>query len=168
MQCLRALSLTVTLLLAGCGLGRRDPKPTVVPPLLPPASVTVPGGTEMVVRTVETVDVSGAVPDKRWAAVLARDVRTPEGLPLISAGSPLYLGITNQGGELRLLVQSVVWRGNSYIVNVPVTPGTVPLERLEPWGPATRGREILLAGTQLYVPGQTLLPVRLGADLVLR
>ena len=164
MKALAGVCLTVTALIAGCGRSVEPP----VPPAFPPASVTVPQGTELIVRTVEPMDIAAVTEGKSWSAVLAQSVRNAEGYSVVSAGSPVYFGVAPGSGALQLVIRSVVWNGSAYIVNVPVTAGEASVAGLEPWGAATKVREVKLAGERIVVPGQTLLSLKLGSDLALR
>ena len=128
----------------------------------------IPSGSELLVRLVERIDTSAETQGKRWAAVVSRDLRTPEGDLLIGAGSPLYFGVVQGQGGFALVIRSVMVNGNSYISSVPVTASAAPLAGLDPWGPATRAADIQLSGDKISVPGQTLVAVKLTENLPLR
>lgn len=157
--------LAVTVALSGCGSRKAQAPPT---PVLAATTISVPAGTELVVRVVEAIDVSQAVEGKSWAAVLSRDVRTPEGELLIGAGSPLYLGVTSTAGGLHLTLRSVVASGNSYLSGVPLSASGNAVTGLEPWGTAGTSADIRLNGPKVFVPGQALVALRLGEALTLR
>jgi hypothetical protein len=128
----------------------------------------MPAGTEVLTRIVEPIDVSQAQEGKAWAAVVSRDVRTPEGALVLGAGSPLYLGVVPGAGGLQLIIQSVVARGNSYVSRVAVTASGVPVTGLEPWGTTATSSDIQLSGPRIFVPGQALIALKLGDVLTLR
>ena len=158
-----AVSLTVILMLsAGCGRNRQP----VVRTSSPVQIRTIPAAAELTIRTVEPIDTTRVVEGKSWAAVLARDVRTPEGDLVIGAGSPVYFGVTESPAGLQLVIRSVMAAGNSYLLSSPVTASAAPVTALDPWGNATG--EIHLTGSRITVPGQALLALRTAEAIPLR
>jgi hypothetical protein len=155
--------VTVIIALAGCAGRQVQTRSRTVPQ----SAVAIPSGTDLLVRIVETIDVSEAIDGKAWAAVVSRDVRTPGGDLLVGAGSPLYLGVVAANGQLQLIVQSVVANGNSYLSNVPVTPSGGSVTGLEPWGPASTSADIRLSGSHVFLPAQTLILLKLREPLTL-
>ena len=158
-----AVCLTVMLTLAaGCARNRQ----TRVPAPPPVQTRTIPAASELLVRTVEAIDVTAMMEGKSWAAVLSRDVRTPEGDLIVGAGSPVHFGVAQTPGGLQLVIRSIMAAGNSYIVSSPVTASAAPVTALDPWGNATG--EIHLTGSRITVPGQALLALRVAEAIPLR
>jgi hypothetical protein len=155
--------LTVMLMLAaGCSKNQQTRARTAVPV----QARAIPAGSELLVRTVEPIDITQAIEGKSWAAVLSRDVRTPEGDLIVGAGSPVYFGVTSGQGGIQLVIRSIVAAGNSYIASAPVSASAAPVTALDPWGNATG--EIHLKGSRITVPGQALLALRLAEPITLR
>jgi hypothetical protein len=155
--------LTVMLtLVAGCAKNQQTRARTATP-VQPRA---IPAGAELLVRTVEPIDITQVIEGKSWAAVLSRDVRTPEGDLIVGAGSPVYFGVTTGQSGMQLVIRSIMAAGNSYIVSAPVSASAAPVTALDPWGNATG--EIHLQGSVITVPGQALLALRLSEAITLR
>lgn len=158
-----AVCLTVMLTLAaGCAKNRQT-QTRMSPPV---QSHTIPAASELIIRTVEPIDITRVIEGKSWAAVLSRDVRTPEGDLIVGAGSPVYFGVAQTQAGLQLVIRSVMAAGNSYIVSSPVTASAAPVTALDPWGNATG--EIHLTGSRITVPGQALLALRTAEAIPLR
>jgi len=130
--------------------------------------LTIPAGSQLMIRAVEPIDVTGVAGGKAWSAVLARDVLGATGQVLIAAGSPLTFGINRDTNGLRLTIHSIMVHGNSYITSTPVDASAEAGRRLEPWGPSAKVPDSLTAGERIFVPAQTLLAVKLGAEMQLR
>jgi hypothetical protein len=158
-----AVCLTVMLALAS-GCARNGPAQASTSP--PVQTRIIPAGSELIIRTVEPVDTTRVMEGKSWAAVLSRDVRTPEGDLIVGAGSPIYFGVVETQAGLQLVIRSVMASGNSYIVSSPVTASAAPVTALDPWGNATG--EIHLTGSRITVPGQALLALRTAEAIALR
>jgi hypothetical protein len=159
------LCLTVSVCLAGCASRRAQTAPAAK---AQSPGIVLASGSELLVRIVEPIDVSAAIEGKTWAAVLSRDVRTPEGELLLGAGSPLYLGVASSAGGSHLTMRAVVANGNSYLADVPLVASGSAVTGLEPWGTAATSKDIQLSGSRVFVPGQALIAVKLGQPLTLR
>jgi|HigsolmetaAR201D_1030396.scaffolds.fasta_scaffold05107_5 hypothetical protein len=86
----------------------------------------VPAGTQLVVRTNETISTQTATPGQAYSAEITRDVVDQTGQVIIPSGSPAELTVVQTGdNQLSLALRSVTVRGNTYAV---VTP-TVEQER---------------------------------------
>jgi hypothetical protein len=149
-------------LMVGCAKNQQTRARTATPV----QHLAIPAGAELLVRTVEPIDITQIVEGKSWAAVLSRDVRTPEGDLIAGAGSPVYFGVTAAQSGMQLVIRSIVAAGNSYIVSAPVSASAAPVTALDPWGNATG--EIHLNGSRITVPGQALLALRLAEPITLR
>jgi hypothetical protein len=84
----------------------------------------VPAGTELVVRTEETIDSRSAGDDQTFSAIIERDVTDASGRVIIPASSSAQLVIRNvsSGGvtgspELLLDIQSITVDGRKYLVS---------------------------------------------------
>lgn len=87
-------------------------------------SRTIPSGTELVVRTNETIDSENATEGRTYSAQIDRDVMDSSGAVLIPKGSDVQMVIrsVSQGGtlssaNLALDLQSVTVNGRRYLVN---------------------------------------------------
>lgn len=87
-------------------------------------SRTIPSGTELVVRTNETIDSTNATEGRTYSAQLNRDVMDSNGAVLIPRGSDVQLvirsmsqGGTLSSGNLALDLQSVNVNGRRYLVS---------------------------------------------------
>ncbi|MBX5496067.1 MAG: hypothetical protein IRZ15_12100 [Bryobacteraceae bacterium] len=81
----------------------------------------VPAGTQLVVRTNETISTRTATPGQAYSAEITRDVVDQTGQVIIPAGSPAELTVVQTGdNQLSLALRSVTVRGNTYAVTTPM------------------------------------------------
>lgn len=125
-------------------------------------------GSELVVRSVQTIDTADADERKVWPAVLARDVIGEGGEVLLSAGSPVMFGVNRDTNGVKLVIRSIMVNGNSYLTTTPVDASADAGRSLEPWGASTKAPESRTDGDRISVPAQVLLVVKLGAEMRLR
>lgn len=83
----------------------------------------VPAGTQISVRSNETINSNTASVGQTFPAQIVNDVVDPNGNVIVPAGSPAMLTIQNQGGggtfgspQLTLALQSVTVNGRQYMV----------------------------------------------------
>jgi hypothetical protein len=82
------------------------------------SSLTIPAGTEIVVRTNETINSRDATESRSYAAQVDRDVAAPNGDVLIPRGSDARMVLRRVGdNNIALDLQSVTVNGQSYVVN---------------------------------------------------
>jgi hypothetical protein len=161
----QVLSLTVIALLTGCAARTVQTRARSIDAAF---RLTIPAGSQLIVRAVESIDVTNATEGKVWSAVLARDVLGNTGEVLIAAGSPLTFGVNHDTNGLRLTIHSIMLHGNSYITSTPVDASAEAARRLEPWGASAKVPDSLTTGERIFVPAQALLAVKLGAEMQLR
>ena len=84
----------------------------------------VPQGTEIVVRTNDTIDSTAATEGRKFSGTVEKDVTGPAGQVLIPKGSPAELTVTkvSSGGttgspEVALALHSIEIGGHRYLVN---------------------------------------------------
>jgi hypothetical protein len=84
----------------------------------------VPAGTELVVRTVETIDSRNSGPDQPFSAIVEREISDASGRVIVPEGSSAQLMIrqVSSGGktgspEMVLDVQSITVDGRRYLVS---------------------------------------------------
>ena len=78
----------------------------------------IPSGTEIVVRTVDPIDVRRPDPRRHFLATIERDVLDANGDVVIPQGSPAHLIVHDVGdGEVAVDLRSVSVNGQRYIVN---------------------------------------------------
>ncbi len=88
------------------------------------ATTTIPAGTEIDVRSNETIDSQTAAPGQRFTGVIGNDVRDSSGAVAIARGSDVQLVIRSiSTSDLILDIDSVVANGQRYAVS------TTDLER---------------------------------------
>ncbi len=84
---------------------------------------TIPSGTQISIRTDETIDTTQPQTGATYPAQIAKDVNGPNGALLIPQGSPAQLTVQNTGkstlggNEMALALQSVTVNGRTYMVN---------------------------------------------------
>lgn len=80
----------------------------------------VPAGTQLTVRTNETISTQTATSGQAYSAEITRDVVDQTGQVIIPAGSPAELTVVQTGdNQLSLALRSVTVRGNTYAVTTP-------------------------------------------------
>jgi hypothetical protein len=142
-------------------------------------SLETPAGTELVVRTVETIDSQTSGPDQIFSAIVEHDVRNDSGGVVIPGGSSAQLMIrqmsTAGGLEIVLDIHAITIDGRRYLVStVDVTQGSgtgVGRNRrtAETVGTGATvgtiigggGVHVLTRGRQVQVPAETVLEFRL-------
>lgn len=87
-------------------------------------SLEAPAGTELVVRTVETIDSRNSGADQAFSAIVEQDVTNQAGRVIVPEGSSVQLVIrqTSSGGatgspEMVLDIQSITVDGRRYLVS---------------------------------------------------
>jgi len=79
---------------------------------------TIPAGTEVVVRTVDPIDVRQADPGRHFLATVDRDVRDANGRVAIPRGANAHLIATDAGNrDIAIDLRSVNVNGQRYILN---------------------------------------------------
>jgi len=155
----------------------------------------IPAGTELMVRTIETIDSRNSGADRPFSALVERQVLDRSGSVLIPAGASAQLVIRqvsagdNTGRlETALDVQSLIIGGRRYLVSSPysqdedetdsdtnraaetvgsrVAVGTI-IGALPGGGSSVRTR-VLTKGRDVQVPSETLLTFRLDKPVTLR
>lgn len=142
-----------------------------------------PAGSELAVRTVETIDSRNVGADQVFSAIVAQDVRNAAGEVIVPEGSSAQLLIRQMsaGGatgsaELALDVQSITVAGRKYLVTTAdLTPGsgtgigTHSLAAATPAGDiaADRREEVLTRGRYVRIPAETVLTLRLDRPVKL-
>jgi hypothetical protein len=114
---------------------------------------TLPPGTEVVVSTIDRIDVRHADPRQHFLATVASDIRDSNGNVVIPRGSNAHL-IAQEvgGGEIALDLRAVYVNGQRYVLNSEDMTGAHPREGL-----GANGR------TGKFVGGSALLGGILGA-----
>ena len=113
----------------------------------------VPAGVEIVVRTIDPIDVREPEPHRMFLASIDRDVRDASGRVVIPKGAPAHLIVRDVGGgEIAIDLRSVSVNGRRYILNAEDLTG----ERLRE-GPGVNNR------TAKFVGGGAVLGTILGA-----
>jgi hypothetical protein len=113
----------------------------------------VPAGTEILVRTIDPIDVREPEPHRNFLASIDRDVLDADGNIAIPKGSPAHLIVRDMGqGEIAIDLRSVSVNGQRYILNSEDLTG----ERLRE-GPGANTR------TGKFVAGGAVLGTILGA-----
>lgn len=81
-------------------------------------SATLPPGTEIVVRTIDPVDVRHPDPSRHFLATVDRDVLDSNGNVVIPRGSPAHLIVRSVGdGQIAIDLRSVSVNGRRYLLN---------------------------------------------------
>lgn len=81
-------------------------------------SAMLPAGTEIVVRTVDPIDVRQPEPHRHFLATVERDVMDANGNVVIPRGSPAHLIVHSVGGgDIAIDLRSVSVNGRRYILN---------------------------------------------------
>jgi hypothetical protein len=114
---------------------------------------TLPPGAEVVVSTIDPIDVRHADPTQHFLATVARDIRDSNGNVVIPRGANAHL-IAQEvgGGEIALDLRAVYVEGQRYVLNSEDMTGGHPREGL-----GANGR------TGKFVGGSALLGGILGA-----
>ena len=82
------------------------------------ATTTIPAGTEIDVRTNETIDSKTAGPGQRFTGVIGNDVRDNSGAIAIAKGSDVELVIrSSSSSDLVLDIDSLMVNGQRYVVS---------------------------------------------------
>jgi hypothetical protein len=86
------------------------------------AQMTIPSGTDLVVRTNETIDSKNANANRVYSAVVHRDIRDSSGAVAIPKGSSADLVVRrlssgSSNNEMALDLQSITVNGQRYTVN---------------------------------------------------
>ncbi len=116
-------------------------------------SAVIPAGTEIVVRTIDPIDVRQPDPHRQFLATVERDVLDADGNVAIPRGAPAHLIVHSVGdGEIAIDLRSVSVNGRRYILNSE----NIIDERVRE-GPGANKR------TAEYVGGGALLGTVLGA-----
>jgi hypothetical protein len=131
-----------------------------------------PAGTELVVRTTETIDSRTSGSDQTFAALVERAVSDETGRVIIPRGSSTQLVIrqVSSGGktgspEMVLDIQSVTVGGRRYLVS------TADLTEDSDTGIGAAGgaaTQVLTKGRDVKVPAETVLSFRLDKPVALR
>lgn len=143
--------------------------------------ITLPAGTTLALRMVESCDSLGSAPGRTCAAVISRGVSDSRGRTLLDDGSPATLVLlrtqSSAGPGFRLGIASVTLNGNAYLLR-RVTDEENPAASAPPLGMylgAARGVEppssafaerrelppIVPSGPRVQVPAGALLTFRL-------
>jgi len=137
-----------------------------------------PAGTELVVRTVETIDSRNAGADQTFSAIVEQEVTDASGRLIIPEKSSAQLMIRqmSSGGatgspEMVLDVQSITVDGRRYLVST----ADLTLESATGIGRNRRtvetvgaGAEVLTRGRDVRVPAETVLKFRLDKAVTLQ
>jgi hypothetical protein len=116
-------------------------------------SAVIPAGTEIVVRTIDPIEVRKPNPRQHFLASIERDVVDANGRVVIPRGSPAHLIVHNAGdGEIAVDLRSVSVNGRRYILNTEDITNTRVRE-----GPGANSR------TGAFVGGGAFLGTILGA-----
>lgn len=141
-----------------------------------------PAGTELVVRTTETIDSRNVGADQAFSAVVERGVTNAAGRVIVPEGSSAQLMIRqmSSGGargspDMALDVQSITVAGRRYLVstaNVTRESGTVGGGKGAVVGVAVGAAggadaQVLTRGRDVRVPAETLLTFRLDRPVTL-
>jgi hypothetical protein len=140
--------------------------------------VEAPAGTDVVVRTVETIDSRNAGPDQTFSAIVEQEVTNELGRIVIPGGSSAQLmirqlspGSATGSPEMVLDIQSITIDGRRYVVST----ADVTLESGTGVGRNTRTAETIGAGALVFtrgrdvqVPAKTVLKFRLDKPVTLQ
>jgi len=155
-------------------------------------SLEAPAGTELVVRTVETIDSRNSSPDQFFSAIVEREVSDTSGRLIIPEGANAQLVIrhVSTGGatgspEMVLDVHSITVAGRRYLVSTAdltedsdrgigtnkhtaATVGGGAAVGTIFWAIAGGGKGAAIAGHDVKVSPETVLRFRLGKPVTLR
>jgi hypothetical protein len=110
-------------------------------------SAVIPAGAELVVRTIDSIDVRDPDPHRMYLATVDRDVVDASGNIAIPAGSPAHLIVHDVGGgEIAIDLRSVSVKGRRLILNSEDITG----ERLRE-GPGANKRTVKFVGSGAVV-----------------
>jgi hypothetical protein len=116
-------------------------------------TAVIPAGAEIVVRTIDPIDVRQPNPHQKFLATVERDVLDVNKKVVIPRGSPAHLIVHSVGdGEIAVDLRSVSVNGKRYIINSDDITNTRVRE-----GPGTNKR------TATFVGGGALVGTLLGA-----
>jgi hypothetical protein len=147
----KAVPVVCALALAACA-ERRPPSTVTAAPVTTVADDQglIPAGTQLEVRTLETIKSDSAVDGRTYAAEMSQDVVTGKGRVLIPKGSPAKLVMLSSkdsgkimGAQLQFGLQTVMVEGKEYTVTSAAQKSSAGL------GPNQRTAEMVGGGAAL-------------------
>jgi len=150
--------------------------------------IEAPAGTELVVRTIETIDSRNFGADQTFSALVERAVSDETGRIIISKGSSAQLvlrqvssGGKTGGSEMVLDVQSITIEGRRYLISKAdlTDDNETGIGTIADGGKATAigyligaadgaATQVLTTGREVKVPPDTVLRFRLDKPVMLR
>jgi hypothetical protein len=186
-QVKKIISSSALVLLFATELCCISQRPPVTGTPAPTSSITLRGGTTLVLRTVQAIDSSSSRPGQTFAAVVSRDTNNVAGQLVLPSGCPVTLVLVrgprdsakDRGFELR--IASVTVNGDSYLARNESNAGhsAMPSASLGTFlggvlGPANvwsaqknsePSRQIAVTGGRIWVPDDSLLTFRLDQQV---